>query len=161
MEKPKWCGLLLPISVVMIVGVVRFELGGKQGTILDYDFQTRTLCDRAVEIDPQDALDYYNRGVAKFESGDKKGAILDFNRAITIDPQDAESYTNRGAVKLALGDKQGAIADLTKGAELFRQQGKMADYQKIIELIRQFKQSGGSVLPLSVIVTAISVRSIG
>jgi Flp pilus assembly protein TadD len=54
-----------------------------------------------------------------------------------IDPQDAEAYSNRGAVKLALGDKQGAIADLTKGAQLFRQQGKMADYEKIIELIQQ------------------------
>lgn len=95
MEKPKWCGLLLPISVVTIVGSAKFELG------------------------------------------DKQGAILDFNRAITIDPQDAESYSNRGVVKLALGDKQGAIADLTKGAELFRQQGKMADYEKVIELIRQ------------------------
>jgi tetratricopeptide (TPR) repeat protein len=141
MEKPKWCGLLLPISVVMIVGVAKFELGGKQGTILDYDFPTGTLRDRAVAIDPQDSFAYYNRGVAKFELGDKQGAILDFDRVLAINPQDAEAYSNRGAVKLALGDKQGAIADLTKGAQLFRQQGNMADYQKIIELIRQTIQT--------------------
>jgi tetratricopeptide (TPR) repeat protein len=110
-------------------GVAKFELGDKQGAILDYN--------RAITIDPQDAFAYYNRGVAKFELGDKQGAILDFDRVIAIDPQDAEAYSNRGAVKLALGNKQGAIADLTKGAQLFRQHGNMADYQKIIELIRQ------------------------
>jgi tetratricopeptide (TPR) repeat protein len=118
-------------------GVAKFALGDNQGALLDDNFPKGTLRERAIEIDPEDALTYYNRGVAKFELGDKQGALLDFDRAIMIDPQDAEAYSNRGAVKLALGDKQGAIADLTKGAQLFRQQGKMADYEKIIELIQQ------------------------
>jgi tetratricopeptide (TPR) repeat protein len=155
MKKPKWRGCLLPIAVSCLLmpthlaahsssfpipttdlaeeynhrGVAKFELGDKRGAILDYN--------RAITIDPQDAFAYYNRGVAKFELGDNQGAISDFDRVIAIDPQDAEAYSNRGAVKLALGNKRGAIADLTKGAELFRQQGQMADYQKIIELIRQ------------------------
>jgi tetratricopeptide (TPR) repeat protein len=155
MKKPKWLGCLLPIVVSCLLmpvnlaahassfplstpdlaeeynhrGVAKFELGDKRGAILDYN--------RAITIDPQDAFAYYNRGVAKFELGDNQGAILDFDRVIEIDPQDAEAYSNRGAVKLAVGNKQGAIADLTKGAKLFRQQGKMADYQKIIELIRR------------------------
>jgi tetratricopeptide (TPR) repeat protein len=164
MKKSKWRGCLLPISVVIIIGncllmpahlvayssnlpilstdlaeeynhrgVAKLRLGDKQGAVLDFD--------RAITIDPQDSFAYYNRGVAKFELGDKQGAILDFDRVIAIDPQDAEAYSNRGAVKLALGDKQGAIADLTKGAQLFRQQGNTADYQKIIELIRQAIQT--------------------
>jgi tetratricopeptide (TPR) repeat protein len=118
-------------------GIAKFRLSDKQGAILDYDFPEGTLRERVIRIDSQDAFTYYNRGVAKFELGDKQGAILDFDRVIEIDPQDAEAYSNRGAVKLALGNKQGAIADLTKGAQLFRQQGKMADYKKIIELIRR------------------------
>jgi tetratricopeptide (TPR) repeat protein len=155
MKKPKWLGCLLPIVVGCLLipaylathlssfplltpnlaeeynhrGVAKFGLGDKQRAISDYN--------RAILIDSQDAVAYYNRGVAKFELGDKQGAILDFDRAITIDPQDAEAYSNRGAVKFELGDKQGAIADLTKGAELFRQQGQMANYEKIIKLIRQ------------------------
>jgi tetratricopeptide (TPR) repeat protein len=159
MKKPKWRGCLLPIVVSCLLmpeylsahsssfpiltpdlveeynhrGVAKFELGDKQGAILDYNL--------AITIDPQDAFAYYNRGIAKFELGDKQGAILDFDRVIAINPQDAEAYSNRGTVKLALRDKQGAITDLTKGAQLFRQQGNMADYQKIIELIRQAIQT--------------------
>jgi tetratricopeptide (TPR) repeat protein len=118
-------------------GIAKFELGDSQGAIVDFDFPEGTLRERAIRIDPQDAIAYYNRGLAKFELGDNQGAIVDFDRVIAIDPQDAEAYSNRGAVKLALGNKQGAIADLTKGAQLFRQQRKMADYEKIIELIRR------------------------
>jgi tetratricopeptide (TPR) repeat protein len=155
MKKPKWRGCLVPIAVSCLLlpvhlaahsssfphlnpdlveeynhrGVAKFELGDKQGAILDYN--------RAIKLDPQDTFAYYNRGVAKFELGDKQGAILDFDRVLAINPQDAEAYSNRGTVKLALGDKPGALIDLTKGAELFRQQGNIADYQKIIELIRQ------------------------
>jgi tetratricopeptide (TPR) repeat protein len=177
MKKSKWLGCLLPIVVGCLLipaylathlsstpdlaeeynhrDVAKFGLGDKQGAISDYDFPKGTLREQATIIDPEDAFAYYNRGVAKFESGDKQGAILDFDRVIAINPQDAEAYSNRGVAKFGLGDQQGAIADLTKGAELFRQQGKMANYQKIIELIRQFKQSGGSMLPLLAIVTAI------
>jgi tetratricopeptide (TPR) repeat protein len=160
MQKPKLRGGLLTISVLIVIdncpmmiahiathssnlpipttnlaedynyqGIAKFELGDSQGAIVDFD--------RAIRIDPQDAIAYYNRGLAKFELGDNQGAIVDFDRVIAIDPQDAEAYSNRGAVKLALGNKQGAIADLTKGAQLFRQKGKMADYEKIIELIRR------------------------
>jgi tetratricopeptide (TPR) repeat protein len=127
MEKPKWRGCLLPIAVVMMVGNCPLM----STHLAAYSFSLPIFI-------PDDLTeDYYNRGVAKFELGDKKGASLDFDRAIRIDPQDAEAYSNRGAVKLALGNKQGAIADLTKGAQLFHQQGKMADYKKIIELIRR------------------------
>jgi tetratricopeptide (TPR) repeat protein len=110
-------------------GAAKLGLGDKKGAIADYS--------RAIAINPQDGLIYYNRGVAKFELGDKQGAIADFDRALVINPQDAETYSNRGAVKLALGDKQGAIADLKKGAELFRQQGHTADYEKTLDFVRQ------------------------
>ena len=109
----------------------KLGLGDKQGAIADYS--------QAISFAPQDALTYYNRGVAKFDLGDNRGAIIDFDRAIALNPQDAETYSNRGAVKLAVGDKKGALADLTTGANLFRQQGQMSDYQRTIELLRQAK----------------------
>jgi hypothetical protein len=39
-----------------------------------------------------------------------------------------------------LGDNQGAISDLQKAAELFKQQGNTALYQKALELIKKYQQ---------------------
>jgi DNA polymerase III delta prime subunit len=36
-----------------------------------------------------------------------------------------------------LGDMKGAISDLQKASELFQQQGKMAEYQYTLYLIRK------------------------
>lgn len=110
-------------------GIAKFKLGKNQAAILDYD--------RAIEIDPQDVEAYYHRGIAQFEIGDNQAAMLDFDRAIAINPQDPEVFGNRGAVKSTLGDKQGAIADLTQSAKLFKQQGQLEDYQKMMEMVRR------------------------
>jgi tetratricopeptide (TPR) repeat protein len=126
MQKLKWRGGLLSISVVIVIGncpLIPTQLAAHSSNL---SIPTTDL-----------AEDYNHRGLAKFELGDNQGAIVDFDRVIAIDPQDAEAYSNRGAVKLALGNKQGAIADLTKGAQLLHQQGKMADYKRLIELIRR------------------------
>lgn len=110
-------------------GIAKFKLGKNQAAILDYD--------RAIEIDPQDVEAYYHRGIAQFEIGDNQAAMLDFDRAIAINPQDPEVFGNRGAVRSTLGDKQGAIADLTQSAKLFKQQGQLKEYQKMMEMVRQ------------------------
>ena len=87
-------------------GIVRSELGDKQGAIDDF-----TL---AIKINPNDALAYNNRGLVRSELGDKPGAIDDFNQAIKINPNYALAYNNRGNVRDDLGDKPGAIDDYTQ-----------------------------------------------
>jgi tetratricopeptide (TPR) repeat protein len=120
-------------------GAAKLGAGDKQGAIADYS-KAISLQERSTNaFDSQNALIYYNRGLVKFEVGDNKGAISDFDRAIKLNPQDAETYCNRGAVKLALGDKKGGIGDLTKGAELFRKNERIEDYQKTMEFIQQSK----------------------
>ena len=77
-------------------GVEKYEVGNYQGAIADWN--------KAIEINPQDALAYYNRGLAKYDLGDHQEAIVDYNKAIEINPQYSLAYLNRGAAKYDLND---------------------------------------------------------
>jgi tetratricopeptide (TPR) repeat protein len=81
-----------------------------QGAIEDYD--------RAIQVEPNYAIAYNNRGNVRFELGDKPRAIEDYNRAIQLDPNLAMSYYNRGNARAALGDKPGAIEDYNRAIQL-------------------------------------------
>ena len=86
-------------------GIVRNDLGDKQGAIDDFN--------QAIKFNPNLALAYYNRGIVRYELGDKQGAIDDYTQAIKFNPNDANAYYNRGNVRYDLGDKPGAIDDYT------------------------------------------------
>jgi Flp pilus assembly protein TadD len=106
-------------------GLVKFELGDKKGAVEDYS--------RAVVIDPNLSIAYFNRGKTKSELGDKKGAVEDYSHVITIDSDYAHAYLQRGAIEYDdLDDKPAGIQDMAKAAELFRQQGEIVKYQKIM-----------------------------
>ena len=74
--------------------------------------------DRAIELNPQDAYAYNNRGVTKSDSGDHQGAIADFDEAINLNPRLAEAFYNRGVTKSDSGDHQEAIADFDEAINL-------------------------------------------
>jgi tetratricopeptide (TPR) repeat protein len=109
-------------------GLAKFELGDKDGAIADYD--------RSIALNPKYGDPYSNRGNAKSARQDRKGAIADYDLALAIDPKDAETYFNRGTEKAKINDKQGAVADLNRAAELFRQQGRMDLYQRVINTLK-------------------------
>lgn len=109
-------------------GLAKFELGNKDGAIADYD--------RSIALNPKYGDPYSNRGNAKSARRDNKGAIADYDLAIAIDPKDAETYFNRGTEKAKINDKQGAVVDLNRAAELFRQQGRMDLYQRVINVLK-------------------------
>jgi hypothetical protein len=54
-----------------------------------------------------------------------------------MDSTRGKAYYNRGLVRAYLGDRQGARADLQTSAELYRQQGRDWDYQRILERMQE------------------------
>ncbi len=76
------------------------------------------LLSRAIELDPERAAAWMERGRARANLRDWTAARADVNRAIALDPALARAWGIRGRVCLELGDLDGAIADETRAIEL-------------------------------------------
>ncbi len=74
--------------------------------------------DRAIQLDPNSALAYYNRGNAYYDLREYQKAIADFDRAIQLDSSDAKAYGNRGIAYKNLREYQKAIADYSCAIDL-------------------------------------------
>ena len=73
---------------------------------------------KAIQLKPDYADAYYNRGTTKHYLQDYTGAIADYNKAIQLNPDDFGTYNNRGLAKNELQDYNGAIADYNKSIQL-------------------------------------------
>ncbi|MDB9411076.1 serine/threonine-protein kinase [Microcystis aeruginosa] len=150
----KW--LYNGIGMIVFGGVIglaiysmgNYNLGDNQGAIADQN--------QAIKLNSDDAVAYYDRGLAKYNLGDNQGAIKDFNQAIQINPDYANAYYDRGSAKSNLGDKQGAIKDYNQAIQinpddadfynnrgwakynLGDKQGAIADYNQAIKLNPNF-----------------------
>ena len=74
--------------------------------------------DKALELNPNDASAFNNRGFAYSNLGKYRQAILDYDRAIELNPKDADAYYNRGNAYSRLGNSIYANQDLKKAANL-------------------------------------------
>ena len=74
--------------------------------------------DKAIELDPNFAMAYNNRGNAYYTLEQYQRAIEDYDKAIELDPTDALTYNNRGVSYNKLGQYQQAISDYDKAIEL-------------------------------------------
>ena len=137
-----------------------FEIGYQFG-IADRLKEALDAFTKAIEINPQFAQAYSNRGFAYSNLGDYNQAIKDYNRAIEINPQDAVAYYNRGGLAYGkLGNYNQAIKDYNKAIEInpqlagpYYNRGNVyviklgnnnraiKDYNKAIELNPQFAQA--------------------
>ena len=93
----------------------------------------------AIRLNPEFAIAYNNRGESYNNLGEFNKAIADYTEALRLDPDYANAYYNRGISYGQLGDKQRAIEDFQQAADLFEQQGNIADYQKALDLIRNLQ----------------------
>jgi tetratricopeptide (TPR) repeat protein len=106
--------------------------GGKQEPLSAFDWRNRAyllaLSDdqtgaveaysKVIEMNPEDALAFYNRGTCYIKLGSYWQAIKDFNRAIELNPKLGQAFSNRGVVYYKLGDHRQAFADLKIAAGL-------------------------------------------
>ena len=72
----------------------------------------------AIQLDPQLAEAYSNRGVTYRNKGKANSAIQDYNKAIELKPKSVEPYNNRGVAYCDIGDYTRAIEDYTKAIQL-------------------------------------------
>jgi tetratricopeptide (TPR) repeat protein len=75
------------------------------------DYGVKEDDDQAIEIDPNVAAAYHNRGIARGHNGDLDGAIADTTRAIEIDPNSALAFISRGDLHSRKRERGLAYAD--------------------------------------------------
>ena len=83
----------------------------------DYQFILADL-NKVIDLAPDFAYSYYNRGNILTWLKDYRAAIVSYNEAIAIEPNLAEAYYNRGLTYIFLGENARGVADLSKAGEL-------------------------------------------
>ena len=95
---------------------LRAELALQQGNVFIMLGQINNAIERythAINLNPNNAASYNNRGGAYRDQGNIDRAIVDFTKAIDLNPKDARTYSNRGGAYSIKGDIDRAIADFT------------------------------------------------
>ena len=89
----------------------------KDGSVNDYQLILADL-NKAIDLAPDFAYTYYNRGNVLSGLKDYRAALLSYDEAIALEPNLAEAYYNRGLTHIFLGDNARGVADLSKAGEL-------------------------------------------
>lgn len=86
-----------------------------------------------------DTKTHYEQGVEKAKRGIYKEAIEDFSYEIRLNPYYAAAYKYRGIAYSKIGDKQKAFYDFKQAIDLYLKQGKIDEYQDLLEQIRRLQ----------------------
>ena len=105
----KAVGLLAEEPAVTGAAEAYFHLGWLHQVPLEDLNQAIADYDRAIELNPQDAIAYNNRGIAYADQGDYENAIENFDSAIRLGSD--ISYYNRGNAYRHRGELDLAISD--------------------------------------------------
>jgi tetratricopeptide (TPR) repeat protein len=83
----------------------------------DYEMIFRDY-DKALELAPDFAFAWFNRGNILCSLRDYKSAISCFSNAVSLNPDFAEAYFNRALTFIYVGENEKGAADLSKAGEL-------------------------------------------
>lgn len=137
-------------------GQVKAQMQDYRGAIADFT--------RAIQLDPDEADFYYQRGLILSQLSDSLSALQDFDDAILRNPNHARAYLHRAGISLNLGssyritDYRGfeyqfrtpqrgsgkAMLDLQTARDLFVRQGDTRGAEIANKLIQRFGSSLGS-----------------
>jgi tetratricopeptide (TPR) repeat protein len=116
-------------------------LGVKLLGVGTYDQAMRHF-DRAIQIWPDYAEAYLNRGLAEHGASHRTEALADLDKALNLDPRLTQAYNERGQIYLENGDVQQTIRDCSKSIQVnptldaYYQRGeayeKLGEHQKAI-----------------------------
>ncbi len=88
--------------------------------------------DTAIQLQPDYAEVYNNRGNIKSGLGSHDAALDDYDEAIRLNPNFMNAYINRGIVQLGLNDIDEARSNLQTALELSEQQ-RNPDFKSLVE----------------------------
>lgn len=93
----------LAAALIAVLGGLSFRQSG-------YWTSSARLWDRALAVEPDNALARTNRGLLRSETGDLDGALADYDVAIRSAPRQPRAHSGRARVLLMRGDGPGAQA---------------------------------------------------
>lgn len=73
---------------------------------------------KALDLEPEHADTWFNRGYAREQMGDRDGALADFRRATEINPKHDRAWYGQGMVHAHAGDHAAAAQALEQSARL-------------------------------------------
>jgi len=106
---------------------------------LGQHFAAITDYDKALQLKPDIAEVYSNRGVVKAALGQHRAAITDFDKAIHLEPNFADAYSNRGITKALLNRISEAKQDLRTALRLAEQAGNQQLKTAIEQILEQLQ----------------------
>lgn len=98
---------------------------------------------KALNLDPNDEIAYFKRGIIKLDLEDFRGAIADFCKSIEIKPGYSEAIEYRGLAKYKIKDYLGAVTDNNKAIEFDPFNAKNYYQKGLIEVLNlNLKENG-------------------
>lgn len=76
---------------------------------------------KAIELDPKNAIGYFDRGYAYYYKKNYSAAMSDFDKTLLLDPDYYSAYLGRARVKTKTTDYTGALADYNKLLSMSRE----------------------------------------
>ncbi len=118
-----------------------YNFRGESNQILGANNKALEDYNKAIEVNPNYAMAYQNRGMLRQSYlFDYQGALKDYNMAIRLDAKFELAYFNRASLKYSMGDLDGALKDYKKMLKYFN-----PDDEEVKKYVALIEGTGESV----------------